>query len=190
MFLIKNLPRIVYHILYFYPGGMLMEARESIYPADKQEMYALLRQQLTALMEGEPFVLPRLCNAAALVYSALGDINWAGFYLMEEGALLLGPFQGRPACVRIPLGMGVCGTAAADNRTIVVEDVHRFPGHIACDSASNSEIVIPLRMGGVVVGVLDIDSPLLNRFDERDRLGLEELAEQLTSAGWRHSQWT
>jgi len=159
-----------------------MDQAGEMYPADRREMYALLKKQLEALMEGEASLLPHLCNAAALIYGALKDVNWAGFYLMKKDSLLLGPFQGKPACVRIPLGKGVCGTAAAENRTVIVDDVHLFSGHIACDSASRSEIVIPIRVRGMVVGVLDIDSPSLSRFDETDRLGLENLT-ALFSAG-------
>ena len=155
----------------------------AMYPEDKREMYALLYKQLEALMEGEESLLPHLCNAAALIYGALKDINWAGFYLLQGDSLLLGPFQGKPACIRIPLGKGVCGTAAAQDRAAIVDDVHLFPGHIACDSASNSEIVIPIRKNGRVAGVLDIDSPLLSRFDERDREGLEKLTELLAQKG-------
>ena len=154
-----------------------------MYPEDKRGMYALLHKQLQALMEGEESLLPHLCNAAALIYGALKDINWAGFYLLQGDSLLLGPFQGKPACIRIPLGKGVCGTAAGEDRTIIVDDVHLFPGHIACDSASNSEIVIPIHAGGRVSGVLDIDSPNLSRFDERDREGLEKLTELLAQKG-------
>ena len=155
----------------------------AMYPEDKREMYALLHKQLQALMEGEESLLPHLCNAAALIYGAMKDINWAGFYLLQGDSLLLGPFQGKPACIRIPLGKGVCGTAAGEDRAIIVDDVHLFPGHIACDSASNSEIVIPIRKNGRVAGVLDIDSPLLSRFDERDREGLEKLTELLANKG-------
>ena len=155
----------------------------AMYPEDKREMYALLYKQLEALMEGEESLLPHLCNAAALIYSALKDINWAGFYLLQGDSLLLGPFQGKPACIRIPLGNGVCGTAAGEDRAVIVDDVHLFPGHIACDSASNSEIVIPIHAGGRVSGVLDIDSPNLSRFDERDREGLEKLTELLAQKG-------
>ena len=112
-------------------------------------------------------------NASALLYDALDDLNWAGFYWMEDGKLVLGPFQGKPACIEIAVGRGVCGTAVQENRTQLVADVHRFPGHIACDSASNSEIVVPIRRDGIIVGVLDIDSPSLGRFTEADRVGLE-----------------
>ena len=149
------------------------------YPAQKPEMYGLLKMQLAALMEGETHPLPHMANMAALLNSALEGINWVGFYLMTDGDLLLGPFQGKPACIRIPVGKGVCGTAVLQNRTQLVEDVHRFPGHIACDSASNSEIVVPIRANGVVVGVLDIDSPRFSRFDAQDQNGLEEMVSML-----------
>ena len=163
-----------------------MDRHDETYPTDKREMYALLRKQLAALMEGEKRPLPHLCNAAALIYGALKDINWAGFYLLEDDGLLLGPFQGKPACIMIPPGKGVCGTAAQANRAIIVDDVHLFPGHIACDGASRSEIVVPVRVNGKVIGVLDIDSPSLSRFDEQDLEGLEVLA-GLLAAGcdWR-----
>ena len=121
--------------------------------------------KLTAsLLDGESDVIANLANASALIYDVLSDINWAGFYFVKDGELVLGPFQGKPACVRLKIGKGVCGTAVAEDRTIVVADVHEFAGHIACDSASNSEIVVPLRKNGEIVGVLDIDSPLSNRF--------------------------
>ena len=135
--------------------------------------YSLLCAQLTALTEGVSFGISNLANASALIYNALEDLNWAGFYLIHEGELVLGPFQGKPACTKISVGKGVCGTAVARNETVVVDDVHRFPGHIACDSASNSEIVIPLRRKGAVFGVLDLDSPSFGRFTEADRIGLE-----------------
>lgn len=129
---------------------------------------------MQALISGHK--IADLANAAALIYNALDDLNWAGFYLKEGNILVLGPFQGKPACIEIPMGRGVCGTAAMNNETLVVKNVHEFAGHIACDSASNSEIVIPLRANGEVVGVLDIDSPSFERFDEKDKAGLEELA--------------
>lgn len=135
--------------------------------------YSLLCEQMRSLAEGERHWLPTLANASALLYEALPALNWAGFYLMEGGSLLLGPFQGRTACIRIPLGRGVCGTAAARDETQLVPDVHAFPGHIACDGASNSEIVVPLHRDGAVCGVLDLDSPVLDRFTEADRAGLE-----------------
>lgn len=138
--------------------------------------YNLLHQQLTALIKGVPHKIANLSNAAALLFHSLEDLNWAGFYLMEKDILVLGPFQGKTACIEIPVGRGVCGTAAAEDRTQLVDDVHKFPGHIACDCASNSEIVVPIHKAGRVVGVLDIDSPLTGRFTETDRVGLEEFA--------------
>ena len=150
--------------------------------ADKAEDYALLCAQLKTLVEGERSPIANLANASALLFDALERLNWAGFYLMRGGELLLGPFQGKPACIRIALGKGVCGTAAETHETQLVPDVHAFPGHIACDSASNSEIVVPLFLSGEVVGVLDIDSPDLARFDEADRAGLEAFARILERA--------
>jgi GAF domain-containing protein len=138
--------------------------------------YSLLLSQAHALTEGVKHTISNLANLSALLYDTLEDINWAGFYILEGSTLVLGPFQGRPACVEIPLGRGVCGTAAREDRTVVVPDVHTFPGHIACDSASRSEIVIPLRVSGRVWGVLDIDSPSPDRFDQSDREGLEKFA--------------
>lgn len=146
--------------------------------------YTLLHRQLEALLRGVPYRTAALANAAALLYHSLDGVNWAGFYLMEGGALVLGPFQGKPACIEIPLGRGVCGTAAAEDRTQLVPDVHRFPGHIACDSASNAEIVVPLRAGGRVAGVLDIDNPHTGRFTEENRMGLEGFACILEEALW------
>ena len=138
--------------------------------------YKELNAQLEALTEGVPHPIANLANASALLWQSMEQINWCGVYLLEGDRLVLGPFQGKPACIEIPLGRGVCGTAAALDRTQLVGDVHRFPGHIACDSASRSEIVIPLRKNGGVVGVLDIDSPVLERFSEEDREGLERFA--------------
>ena len=138
--------------------------------------YQLLLQQLSALTEGIPYEVANLANASALLWQELPDINWAGFYKMVDGALVLGPFQGKPACIRIPVGRGVCGTAVAQNRTQLVYDVHQFPGHIACDCASNSEIVVPLHKNGEIWGVLDIDSPSIGRFTEADKEGLEAFA--------------
>ncbi|MBO4885708.1 MAG: GAF domain-containing protein [Clostridia bacterium] len=138
--------------------------------------YNTICAQLRALAEEEKWFLPLLSNASALLWQSLPDLNWAGFYLVRGGQLVLGPFQGKTACIHIPAGKGVCGTAMAEDRTVLVPNVHEFPGHIACDSASNSEIVVPIRAGGRVVGVLDIDSPLLDRFDEEDRKGLEAFA--------------
>ena len=141
--------------------------------------YKLLAKQTRELAAEESWYVPLLSNVSALLYRALPGLNWAGFYLMRGGGLVLGPFQGKPACIHIPLGRGVCGTAAAENRAQLVPDVHRFPGHIACDGDSNSEIVIPMRRDGRVIGVLDIDSPALGRFSERDRQGLEEVVRAL-----------
>ena len=135
--------------------------------------YPTLCAQLTALTEGVPYPIANLSNAAALLWQHLDRINWAGFYMMEDGKLILGPFQGKPACIAIPVGKGVCGTAVAENKTQLVPDVHAFPGHIACDSASNSEIVIPIHVGGEIWGVLDIDSPDFDRFSQADQEGLE-----------------
>ncbi len=138
--------------------------------------YTELNAQLRALTDGVPHKIANLANASALLYQTLDRLNWAGFYIMENGRLVLGPFQGKPACIEIAVGKGVCGTAVAQNKTMVVPNVHEFPGHIACDGASNSEIVVPLRKGGQVIGVLDIDSPIFDRFDKDDRVGLEEFA--------------
>lgn len=135
--------------------------------------YKLLCAQLNALTEGIPHETANLANASALLWQSLKDINWAGFYKMEQGILVLGPFQGKPACIEIPVGRGVCGTAVAEDRTQLVYNVHDFPGHIACDSASNSEIVLPIHVNGEIWGVLDIDSPLVGRFTEADQEGLE-----------------
>jgi GAF domain-containing protein len=146
-------------------------------PADRSAAYAELAQSLRALLEGEHDLVANAANMAALLFWSLRDLNWAGFYLVDPvcGDLLLGPFQGKPACVRIPIGRGVCGAAAARRETVVVPDVHAFPGHIACDSASNSEIVVPILRQGTLLGVLDLDSPLHARFDEADARGLEAL---------------
>ncbi|MBQ6031238.1 MAG: GAF domain-containing protein [Oscillospiraceae bacterium] len=141
--------------------------------------YNLLCEQLRALSEDNPHRIAKLANASALIYQGLDRLNWAGFYFLEGGKLVLGPFQGRPACIEIPMGRGVCGTAAKLDQTQLVEDVHAFPGHIACDSASRSEIVVPLHENGIVTGVLDIDSPEENRFDEADRAGVEAFARVL-----------
>ena len=138
--------------------------------------YDFVAQRLVARTDGVPYETANLANASAILWQYLPDINWAGFYKMTEGQLVLGPFQGKPACVRIPVGKGVCGTAVAQDRVQLVYDVHDFPGHIACDSASNSEIVIPLHKDGEVWGVLDIDSPFVGRFTEEDRKGLEKFA--------------
>lgn len=143
--------------------------------------YDLMCRQLESLSEGVSWDITVLSNAAALIWDTLRDINWAGFYLIKNGKLLLGPFQGKTACTVIEVGKGVCGTAAAEDRTQLVKNVHEFPGHIACDSASNSEIVVPVHAGGTVYGVLDIDSPQLSRFSEEDRVGLEAFVRILES---------
>ena len=148
--------------------------------------YDLLCAQMGELSKAEGWYVPLMANAAALLYEALEDVNWAGFYLMREGKLVLGPFMGKVACIHIPLGRGVCGTAAAEDATQRVEDVHRFKGHIACDSASNSEIVVPIHDGGRVAAVLDIDSPALDRFSEADQAGLEAFVRVIEAAAdWR-----
>ncbi|MFE5426676.1 MULTISPECIES: GAF domain-containing protein [Bacillaceae] len=152
-----------------------------MYQGKKEKNYELVQKQLLALIEDETNQIANLSNAAALLNLFLDEINWVGFYLYEEGQLILGPFQGLPACVRIPMGKGVCGTSAATEKTLRVEDVHQFPGHIACDAASRSEIVIPLMKDGKLLGVLDIDSPITDRFDEMDQQGLEKFAEILSN---------
>ncbi|MFZ7823195.1 GAF domain-containing protein [Priestia sp. 40] len=151
------------------------------YSGSKQKDYELVIKQLRALLEGESNTIANLANASALLNQFLNEVNWVGFYLMEDGELVLGPFQGLPACVRIPLGKGVCGTAAQNQKTERIEDVHAFPGHIACDAASQSEIVVPIVKDGQLLGVLDIDSPIKNRFDEIDQQYLEEFIKELTS---------
>ena len=138
--------------------------------------YELLCERLLALTEGVPHRIANLANASALLFESLENINWAGFYLLDGERLILGPFQGKPACIEIPVGRGVCGAAAAMGKTQLVPDVHKFEGHIACDSASNSEIVVPLFKECDVIGVLDIDSPLFSRFDSHDQEGLEKFA--------------
>ena len=147
----------------------------------KPDLYRDLAKSLESLLEGETDALANLANASGLLASALERVNWCGFYLLRsDEELVLGPFQGKPACVRIPVGQGVCGTAAARRATLVVPDVHAFPGHIACDAASRSEIVVPILQGGALRGVLDVDSPDLSRFDRDDREGLERFVNVLT----------
>ena len=141
--------------------------------------YKLLCAQLAALTENIPHEVANLANASALIWQTLPDINWAGFYKMEKGILVLGPFQGKPACIEIPVGRGVCGTAVAEDATQLVYDVHEFPGHIACDGASNSEIVVPIHVDGKIWGVLDIDSPNIGRFTDEDKAGLEQVVKVL-----------
>ena len=145
--------------------------------AGKARLYRDLIEQLAALLAGETNRVANAANAAALIFHGLPDLNWTGFYLREGGELVLGPFQGKPACVRIPIGKGVCGTAAARAEAVLVRDVHEFPGHISCDPESRSELVLPLIEAGAVSGVLDLDSPLPGRFDEVDRIGCQHLVE-------------
>lgn len=147
----------------------------------KPEAYRQLIDAAEALTGGEPDSVANMANVAALLWEFLPDLNWAGFYRMVDDELVLGPFVGRPACIRIPLGKGVCGTAAANGETQLVEDVHAFPGHIACDSASNSELVVPVIRDGAVIAVIDLDSPSAARFDAEDRSGIEALARLLSS---------
>jgi len=141
---------------------------------EKTAFYRLLNQQAQALIEQETDLIANMANLSALLFNQIPDLNWAGFYIMRDGELVLGPFQGQVACVRIPVGKGVCGTAVATGQVQLVKDVHEFPGHIACDAASNSEIVLPLRHKGEIIAVLDIDSPSLARFDAEDQQGLEQ----------------
>jgi GAF domain-containing protein len=148
----------------------------------KPALYAEIAGQVQALTEGEPDLVANLANTASLLYHSLLDLNWVGFYLLKDGELVVGPFQGKPACVRIALGKGVCGTAAARRSTVVVANVHEFAGHIACDSASNSEIVVPIVRGNELIGVLDLDSPKFGRFDGEDRQGLENVVATLLKA--------
>ena len=166
----------------------MSETHLDVYPENKNDLYTLLAEQLIALTDSEPHAIPNLANCSALLFYALKDINWAGFYLTQTNEatgkeyLLLGPFQGKTACIRIPSGRGVCGTALATKEVQLVKDVHEFPGHIACDSASNSEIVLPICKNGNIVGVLDIDSPIVARFDEEDKEGLQKLVKILEKA--------
>lgn len=149
------------------------------YPESKPEFYGLLEQQLTGLLAGEEDPVANMANMSALLFQAMDQINWAGFYRMMDGMLVLGPFQGNPACIRIPVGRGVCGTAAEERKAQIVPDVHLFPGHIACDAQSQSEIVVPVLKEGRLLGVLDIDSPVKERFDQEDQKGLERLVDLL-----------
>ncbi len=166
-----------------------MHALDDVSHLAKPALYAELEQSLRALLGGEPDLIACAANMSSLLYWSLPDLNWVGFYLLEpkSGELLVGPFQGKPACVRIPLGQGVCGTAAQRRETVIVKDVHDFAGHIACDSASNSEIVLPIVVAGQLVGVLDLDSPRVARFDEDDARGLEKLVEVFVAATRRNS---
>lgn len=152
------------------------------FSGSQQEMFDELLRQAKGLLDGERDPIANTANLAALIWQIVPDLNWAGFYFMKQGELVLGPFQGKPACVRIAVGKGVCGSAVSQRATMLVTDVHAFPGHIACDAASNSEIVVPLIKDGLVHGVLDLDSPLLARFDYVDKEGFERLVAYLVSA--------
>lgn len=144
---------------------------------NKESNWAMINKQLEALLASERDMIANMANAAALLYNNLNDVNWAGFYIFKNEELILGPFQGLPACVRISLGKGVCGNAALDRKVYLLDDVHTFPGHIACDQASNSEIVLPLVSNDRLIAVLDIDSPIKKRFDDIDRQGLEKFVD-------------
>lgn len=161
-------------IAYYHDNNAMFELRKPTAPAGP-ELYDALLADARALIGEERDMIANAANLASLVYHSLDDLNWVGFYFLKEGELVLGPFQGKPACIRIAVGRGVCGTAVAERRTIVVEDVEAFPGHIACDSASRSEIVVPIIRGDDIVGVLDLDSFRTARFDARDAAGLERL---------------
>lgn len=154
--------------------------------SEKATLYRTMSLQLESLMEGCRMALPTLANCAALMWMSMPEINWAGFYLLKDETLYLGPFQGKPACTVIPVGRGVCGTAAATRQIQLVPDVHLFPGHIACDSASRSEVVLPLIRNGRLIGVMDIDSPVPGRFDEEDAAGLSLLCEALMACMEEH----
>lgn len=159
-----------------------MSAIEYTYSKDKEKMYKEVEMHLTGLLDGVPYRIANLANASALLNQALKEINWVGFYLMQDGQLVLGPFQGKTACVEIKVGRGVCGSAVARDEVMLVKDVHEFPGHIACDAASASEIVLPIHKDGEIIGVLDIDSPVVGRFDEVDKAGLMKVVEILEKA--------
>ena len=160
---------------------MMFQSAESSLTS-KRELYDQLASQLSSLLAGERNLIANAANFSALIFHSLPDLNWAGFYFAQDGELVLGPFQGQPACVRIKIGQGVCGAGAAKCETVIVPNVHEFPGHITCDSASNSEIVIPLMKGGRLMGVLDLDSPSLSRFDEEDAAGLQRLVRILLAS--------
>jgi len=164
---------------------MSFQVSESL-STSKSDLYDQLAAQLSSLLAGECDLIANAANFASVIFHALPDLNWAGFYFLKSDELVLGPFQGRPACVRIPVGQGVCGIAAAKRVTTIVPNVHEFPGHIACDSASNSEIVVPLLKGERLIGVFDLDSPIFGRFDEEDAIGLDGLVSILIeSSEWR-----
>lgn len=156
-----------------------MQNNKEIIADTKENFYRILLVRLEGQLSSESDSMANICNSAALLYNNLKDINWSGYYFIRNGELVLGPFGGKPACSRIKIGKGVCGSAVMNKKTYVVPNVHEFEGHIACDSASNSEIVVPIIKGDVIYGVLDIDSPILNRFDEVDRLYIEKYVEKL-----------
>jgi L-methionine (R)-S-oxide reductase len=160
----------------------MSDLSQNLQSLSKPELYAELAAQARALLSGEPDKIAKAANFSSLVFYGVPDLNWAGFYFFDGTELVVGPFQGKPACVRIAIGKGVCGTAAATQKSQLVPDVHAFPGHIACDSASNSEIVIPLTKDGQLIGVWDVDSPTLNRFDAADLAGMEQLAAEFLGA--------
>lgn len=172
-------------MLFYFWEVMKMSFEFAEIIGDKQEFYKALNAQLAHLLAGESDLTANLANASALLWMQMDQINWAGFYIWRKDQLVLGPFQGKPACVRIAYGKGVCGAAVAEKATQLVPDVHLFPGHIACDAASRSEIVVPIIVNGQVKGVLDIDSPLPARFDETDQNGLEQFVQTLI----RHCDW-
>ena len=159
-------------------------AENIVFPADPKDMYPVLESAVAALKDARGHVISTLANTAALVYEALGNVNWAGFYILHDGALLLGPFVGKVACIDIPLSRGVCGACARTDSVQLVPDVHEFPGHIACDSASASELVIPVHASGKLVAVLDIDSPLRGRFTKTDAEGMQKIAQLLEDLDW------
>lgn len=161
-----------------------MNCNTVIYPENAEDFYDLLKLQVMGLTEDVPHFIANISNISALLKDALQDINWVGFYFMKDGQLVLGPFQGKPACIEIAVGRGVCGTAVAQDQIQLVKNVHDFPGHIACDSASNSEIVVPMHVDGKVVGVLDIDSPTVGRFSESDAKGLSEIIAIIEKMAW------
>ena len=161
-----------------------MSFTSMIYPEDMEEFYELVKLQVQGLTEDVPYFIANMSNISALLNDALDNINWVGFYFMKNGKLVLGPFQGKPACIEIEIGRCVCGTAVKEDQIQLIQDVHQFPGHIACDSASNSEIVIPMHVNGNIVGVLDIDSPMIGRFTEADRDGLKNIVEMIESMEW------
>ncbi|GAU81117.1 GAF domain-containing protein [Bosea sp. BIWAKO-01] len=158
---------------------------QAIASSDKARFYRELTSQLQGLLAGESDPIANAANTSALLFQMMPDLNWAGFYIMRDGELVLGPFQGKPACVRIPVGRGVCGAAVARRQSMLVEDVHAFPGHIACDAASRSELVVPLIRDGEVIGVIDLDSPHPSRFDSADQAGIEQIAEIYLAASAR-----